>query len=191
MSVRYHTRVLVLAVFVLAALPAGVALAKKALIDVSGTSWYADVTGQLKVQKLGSEKYTTGLELYLGASSVPSLGDGEFMIVDEDNNEYTGTWSVPKGNGNLVTQMDTDSLAVLTDNLTSDLTDALDQSLVGQITPGSVWVDITGMKLQITLKPGKSGSLSMTVNFNGGATVDGKAQTGKGSMTAKGKVNPA
>lgn len=189
---RYHTRMLVLVLFVLAAVPAGVAVAKKAPINLSGTSWYADVAGQLKVQKLGSEKYTTGLDLYLGPISDPYVVDaGEFLIVDEDNNQYTGTWSDPKGNGSLVTQMDADSLAALNDSLVDDLTDALDQNLVGQLTPGSVWVNITGVKLQIKLQPGKAGSLSMTVSFTGGATVDGEDQTGKGSMSAKGKVNQA
>ncbi len=178
-----HKRLAVAVVLALAALPAAVALAAKAPIDVHGTTWLLNMTVQLKVQRVGGFKAPDQAVLYIGPNAGQGLADDEFKIHDTTmGDDYTGTWTDPKGKGSLLLDLD---IADLEDLLVNNVDDLLNDQFNNV---SNVAVDITKIKVKVKLDPNKDkASASMKASFIGSADVDGEHQEGKGSFSVKGK----
>lgn len=186
---RRHRRVALLLVLAIAGLPAAVAVAKKA-VDVSGTMWHFGTTQvQLKVQKAGGFKQTGEAWLYLGPIAgaghdvVMDLGDDEFLFEMDPGPSYTGTWSDPKLNGNVILALNANDVA---DSLERDVTDIVKQKFPGQhVSDASV--NVTKLKVKCKCKPGKNASFSLKAGFLADTVVDADTVQGKGSFSVKGK----
>ncbi len=179
---RRKKAVAVVIVLALVALPAAIALAKKAPIDVHGTTWHMYSKVQLKVQKVGGFKDVDENMLYIGPNAAQSLDPDEFKITSMAGGDtYTGTWTDPKGNGSIILNIDP---ADMEDALLGDVVNLLQTEYSSVMM---VQVDITKMKVKCKLKPGKKGSASVTANFIGSGVLDGEYQEGKGKFAIKGK----
>ena len=188
-AMRRHMRVALLLVLAIAALPAAVALAKRA-VDVSGTVWHFGTTQvQLKVQKAGGFKQTGEAWLYLGPlpaaghDVVMDLGDDEFLFEMDPGPSYTGTWSDPKLNGNVILAFDANDVA---NSLERDVTDVVKNAFPGQhISDASV--NVTKLQVKCKCQPGKNASFSLKAGFLADTVIDADPMQGKGSYSVKGK----
>ncbi len=122
---RRHRRIALLFVLALAALPAAVALAKKAPVDVSGSVWDLTAKVQQKLQKVGGFKDVTEAWLYFGPNGAEGLDPDEFEIVGNEGPGLYGTWADPKANGNVL--LDFYEMG-LNDLLVDNTTEALEES---------------------------------------------------------------
>ncbi len=176
-------RVALLLVLALAALPAVVALAAKAPINVHGTTWYFTATVQEKLSKVGGFKTGDEFLLYLGPNVAQSLNDDQFKLrSDMSDHTYTGTWDDPKSDGKVVLDFQIGQVeAYLTDDVTGLLEDAFNDVQ-------NVSVDVTKFQVKTKLDPNKNkATTSAKASFVGTADVDGEHGEGKGTFSIKGK----
>jgi len=179
---RRHTRTVLLLVLALAALPAAVALAKKAPVDLHGTSWALDTKVQMKLKGAGGYKGEGQVTLYFGPrGGAVLLDDFQFALADADGVFLHGNWTDPKAKGSPILNI---SLSDIEDFLVDDVTEVLEDQFN---TVSNVSVGVTKQKVKCKCVPGKKASLSTKVSFIGSAVLDGEYQEGKGSFSAKGK----
>ncbi len=171
----------VLLVLAVAALPAAVALAKKAPVNLSGSVWHLTAKVQQKLQKVGGFKDVTQVWLYFGPNAGEMLDPDEFAIFGEEGPGLYGTWSDPKANGSPVLDFDQPDLQdMLVDNVTEGLEEVF-------MDVSDVQVQLTKVQAKCKCKPGKGASFSLKVGYVGTAHVDGEDVAGKGSFAVKGK----
>ncbi len=178
-----HKKATVMAIILaLAVLPAAVALAVKPPLDVHGTAWHLYSKVQLKVQKVGGFKDVDENMLFIGPNAGEGLADNEFKITSAGaGDDYTGTWSDPKGNGSLLLDFDADDLE---DFLLGDVVNILQTKYSSVML---VTLNTTKLQAKCKVKPGKGASASLKASFLGTGVLDGEYQEGKVSFAFKGK----
>jgi hypothetical protein len=172
---------MILAVLAMVAVPAAVALAKSAPVDVSGTTWGLEMSSKLKISKVGGAQGTSEATLAFGPNVDLGLDAGEFQIDDNEGGTYTGTYTDLKQNGNIILNVDQGELE---DFLVNVIDTALEDA--GHTITGTT-ATITKLQAKVKISLAKNTAKgTFKVQFTGSATIDGDFGEGKGSFSAKG-----
>lgn len=127
--------------------------------------------------RLGGLREADTLELTLGPKD--AVGANEFLVVDDENNMFTGTFtSDDRGNVTIMGNA-AEFETLLTQLAEAEIEDAT-----------NIIVDVTAMKMTAKVKVGVSLKRCVQIKFDIQGTMDGQFVESRGSYTVSGRACP-
>ena len=176
----------VLVVLALVAIPCAVALAKKTPpppVDLSQTTWTGTGTVTVNIAKVGKKTINDQQTLFFGTNAYEYLGPNQFLLISNLTSlTYRGTWSDPKQTGAATFVMNPAMLDANVSALCAKIAD------YEHVKYTNVQATATKPKITGALVPGKTGTMTLSINFTCIITMEGGVKqkyTGTFSGTSK------